>query len=151
MTYYPVIQGPIAPYSNIPIAPENFQPSQFVITALTYGQTTTVTMNSGTNGVLPNYVIGQQVRITMPSSYGARQLNEQTGYVLSVPTANSVVISINSIGTDLFISSPVFKPLQSQTPPQIMAIGDLSFGQINNSGITNQGTYIPGSFQNISA
>lgn len=150
MTYFPVIQGPIAPYSNVPIAPQNFQPSQFTITALSYGPTTTVTMANGTNGVAPNYVTGQLVRLLLPSKYGARQLNEQLGYVISVPTTNSVVIGINSVGTDPFIASPTFLPMQSQTPPQIVAVGDSNSGQINTSATMGQGTYIPGSFLNVS-
>jgi hypothetical protein len=150
MSYYPVIQGPIAPFSNLPIAPQNFQPSQFVITGITYGITTVFTLANSTNGVAPNYVIGQEIRINMPKAYGARQLNGQTGFVLSLPTTNSVEVSINSVVTDAFISSPTFKFGQSATPPQIVAIGDISFGQINSSASIGLGTFIPGSFQNIS-
>jgi hypothetical protein len=150
MTYYSVISGPIAPYSNLPIEPQWYQPSQFNITALSYGSTTTVTMANGTNGVSPNYVVGQQIRLTIPSKYGARQLNEKTGYVISVPTSSSVVVSINSSKTDPFIPSPTFLPMQSRTPAQIMAIGDINSGPINAQGRINNGTYIPGSFIDIS-
>jgi hypothetical protein len=151
MTYYPAIQGPIAPYSNLPIAPQNFNPSQFAITALSYGTVTTVTMANGTNGVAPNFVVGQLVRLLMPSAYGARQLNEQLGYVSSIPTSSSVVVTINSIGTDPFIPSPTFLPSQSQTLPQIVAVGDSNSGQINTSGTMGLGTSIPGSFINVSS
>lgn len=86
----------------------------------------------------------------MPPAYGARQLNGQKGFVLSLPTTNSVEVGINSVVVDPFISSPMFKFRQSATPPQIVAIGDISFGQINSSVSIGSAPYIPGSFQNVS-
>ena len=150
MAFFPVIQGPIAPYSNLPIKPQFFQPSQFPITAITYGVTTTVTMGDSTNNVPPNYVVGQFVRFIIPVKYGARQLNEKVGYVISLPSSNQVEIEINSIGTDPFVASPTFSPGESQTPAQILAIGNLANGQINSTGRIDLGTYPPGSFINIS-
>lgn len=147
---YPVITGPVAPYANVPIEPQNFQPSQFIITGLTYGVTTTVTMANGTNDVLPNYVVGQLVRLLIPRMYGAYQLNEETGYVISIPTTNSVVVGINSLVVDPFISSPTFLPMQSQTPPQIVAVGEINSGLISLNGRVQISTTIPGAFQNIS-
>lgn len=139
------IVGPIAPYNNPPIEPQFYQPSQFFISNITFGQTTTVTTS-----VNHNYVIGQLIRLLFPSKYGCGQLNEQTGYVISIPAANQVTINLYSVGTDAFIASPTFLPFQSQTPPQIVAVGENNSGQINNSGRVNIKTYIPGSFQNIS-
>ena len=140
-----VITFPIPPYSNPPIEPQFFQPSQFVITALSFGQTTTVT-----TAVNHNYVIGQLIRLLIPSKYGSIQLNEQTGYVISIPNLNQVIVTINSIGTTAFISSPIFLPNQTQTQPQIVAIGDVNSGQINANGMAAITTFIPGSFLNIS-
>jgi hypothetical protein len=145
-----VITYPVPPYSNPPIEPQFYQPSQFPITAIQTGVTTIVTMGNSTNGVVPNYVIGQQVRITIPEKYGSRALNEKKGYVVSLPTSNSVEVTINSIGTDAFIASPTFLPFQQKTLPQIMAIGDINSGAINATGRINTGTFIPGSFIDIS-
>lgn len=150
MAYYPVIGGPIAPYSNLPIEPQFYQPSQFVITGIALGGTTIVTMANGTNNVAPNYVIGQLVRLIIPPKYGSRQLNEKFGYVISLPTTSSVEIDINSVAVDPFIASPTFLPNQSRTPPQILAIGDVNTGVINANGPKFEGTYIPGSFIDIS-
>lgn len=150
MAFFPVIGGPIAPYSNVAIEPQNYQPSQFVITAITPGQTTIVTMANGTNNVPPNYIVGQEVRITIPPKFGSRQLNGQTGFVISLPAPNQVEVAINSTEVDPFIATPIFLPNQSQTPPQIVAIGDISSGQINSNGRVSQGTFIPGAFINIS-
>ena len=150
MTYYPIITGPVAPYSNLPIAPQFYQPSQFPITAITYGVTTIVTMDNSTNDVLPNYVVGQLVRLNIPEKYGANQLNQKTGYVLSLPTSDSVEIGINSVGADQFIPSPTFVGQQTRTLPQIVAVGDINGSQINSSGRINLNTNILGSFINVS-
>ena len=145
-----VLSYPIPAYANVPIEPQFYQPSQFPIIAITYGVTTTVTMGNSTNNVAPNYVVGQLVRLIIPIKFGARQLNGQIGFVLSLPTANSVEIRINSIGTDPFIASPVFILRESQTPAQILAIGDIGNGTVNATGRQNTGTFIPGSFIDIS-
>lgn len=144
------IVGPIAPYNNVPIQPQYYQPSQFEITNLTYGLTTIVTMADGTNDVSPNYVVGQLVRLLLPPKYGASQLNIKIGYVLSLPSASSVEVGINSMITDPFIATPTFLPNENETPPQIIAIGDVNTGALNANGRNSTGTFIPGSFVDIS-
>lgn len=118
-----------------------------------------VIVQMGTSfGVSNNYVIGQLVRLTIPFTFGARQLSGQSGYVISIPASNQVIVSgVNTIsGIDPFIASPAYGP----TPPQITAIGDVNSGPTNstiipiNSRPTNQTiqqqTFINGSFINIS-
>lgn len=145
-----VLSYPIPLYQNLPIEPQNYNPSQFVITAIALGQTTTITMANGTNDAPPNYVIGQLVRLLIPSKYGSRALNEQTGIVISIPSDSQVELNIDSTQVDPFIASPTFLPYQQQTPPQIVAIGDFNSGVLNNLGNMMTGTAIPGSFQNVS-
>jgi|SRR5271163_523989 len=137
--------GPIAPESNPAIMPQWFQPSSFPITAISYGVSTTVT-TAPVFGVLNNYVVGQLVRLEIPPFYGSGQLSGQLGYVVGIPGVNQFTLNINtSQGYDAFISSPVYGP----TPPQAIAVGENSSGQIN-TGRSGNATYIPGSFQNIS-
>jgi len=136
------ISGPIALYSNLPIEPQYYAPWRFVISNITLGMITTVTM------IIPaitslNYVVGQQVRLIIPQTFGCRQLNEQTGYVIQVNPPNQVILDINSIGADPYIPSP------ARTQAQILAIGDNVSGPINSNGRQTQ-TFIPGSFINIS-
>lgn len=137
--------GPIAPESNPPINPQYFQPSDFYISALTLGATTTVTTS-----VDHNYVIGQNVRLLIPSTYGASGLSGQQGLVISIPAADQVVVTINSQGISPFVASPLYGP----TPPQIIAIGDQNSGEISLNGRTTDssitGPTIPGTFINIS-
>lgn len=137
---------PFAAESNPPIEPQWFQPSAFTITAISTGRNTTVT-TSPAFGVNNNYVVGQLVRFHIPPTYGISQLNGQDGYVISLPATNQVVVNIDtSRGYDTFIPSPTYGP----TPPQIVAIGDVSSGAINASGRSNTGNYPYGAFINIS-
>jgi len=130
--------GPTPPYSNPPIEPQYYQPSQFFISNITLGVNTTITTTKNMN-----YVIGQQIRLIIPPSFGTRQLNEQTGYVIAIPQSNQVVVDIFSIGMDQFTNST------ATTKPQILAIGDINSGLIN-TGRVSATTTIPGSFINIS-
>lgn len=135
-----IFPGPIAAENNPPINPQYYQPSRFVISAVTIGATTTITTS-----VDHNYVVGQNVRVLIPFPYGCTKISGQQGYVLSIPSATQVVVSINSIGSQPFVSSP----LNATTPPQIIAIGDINSGPINIGRTGNQ-TYIDGSFIDIS-
>lgn len=135
-----VISYPIPPYSNVPIEAQYYQPSRFVISAVTLGSTTTVTTSTN-----HNYVIGQLVRLIIPPTFGCRQLNEQTGYVLSIPASNQIELSINSSqNVDPYVAST------ATTVAQTFGIGDGNSGQINSSGRINLNTNIPGSYINIS-
>jgi hypothetical protein len=131
--------GPIAPYNNVPINAQYYEPSQFFISAIALGQTTLVTTT-----VDHNYVVGQGVRLVIPYFNGTSQLNEQQGLVISIPNTNQVIINIDSSRYSLFKTSTY------PTQPQILAIGDINSGNINTSGNVNTGTFIPGSFINIS-
>ncbi len=139
LPYYSVITGPVAPYSNVAINPEYYQPSQFFILNIALGQSTTITTT-----VNHNYVIGQLCRLLIPRVNGTRQLNEQIGYVISIPNPNQVVLGIDSSFYDPFVTST------QPTQPQILAIGDCNSGNINAFGNLNTSTTIPGSYQNIS-
>jgi hypothetical protein len=135
---YPYV-GPIAAYNNVPIHTEYYQPKFFFISNITLGQTTTVTTTAN-----QDYVIGQECRLIIPPTNGCRQLNEKTGFVISIPSTTQVVLDIDSSrNVDAFQTS------SATTQPQILAIGDINTGAINK-GRTNNGTYIPGSFINIS-
>lgn len=136
-----VISFPIPPYQNLPIQSGFYQPRRFVISDVTLGVTTTITTTQN-----HDYTVGQLVRLLIPSNFGCFQLNESTGYVLSIPAANEVVIDINSTrNVDPFISATV-----TTASPQILGIADINNGQINSNGRVQNITYIPGSFINIS-
>ena len=133
--------GPKPPYSNPPIEPQYYMPRQYVIAGLTLGINTIVTTT-----VDHDYVIGQQIRLLIPEFSGSRQLNDQVGYVIAIPSSTQVTTTINSTNANAFIPSPPYT-LQY---PRILPIGDVNSGAINASGRINNTTYIPGSFLNIS-
>lgn len=137
-----VLTYPIPAWQNTIPEPEFYQPSRFVIEGIDLGQTTIVTTTED-----HNYVIGQECRLLIPASFGSYQLNEVKGNVLSIPQSDQVVLSIDSSrNVDPYIASNVTYP----SVAQIVAIGGYNSGQQNTNGRTNQLTYIPGSFINIS-
>lgn len=139
LLYYPIIQGPIAPYSNVAVQPQNFKPKKFDISAISLGNITTVTTIFDMD-----YVIGQEVRLIIPPGYGSRELNEIQGFVIAIPAANQVNLNINSIGVNSFILAGL------SDKAQILAIGDVNTGQLNEHGPKHTKPWIPGSFRNIS-
>jgi hypothetical protein len=136
---FPVIRGPVPPYSNNPIAPQFYQPSQFFISGITLGQTTVITTS-----VNHNFVLDQEVRLLIPPSFGTIQLNHRTGFVIAISAPNQVTLNINSTNADAYIAST--NKIQQA---QIIAIGDVSNGVIN-TGRSGNMTYVPGAFINIS-
>lgn len=134
-----VISSPVPAYANVPIEAQFYQPSRFVISNVTLGQTTIVTTSED-----HNYVIGQEVRLIIPPSFGCYQLNGLSGLVLSIPAVNQVELNIYSAGGNAYIAS------SSVDKAQILAIGDINGGQISSTGRIKNITYIPGSFINIS-
>lgn len=135
------ITGPIAYLNNLPIEPQFYAPSKYDISAITLGQTTTITTSED-----HNYVVGQNIRTIIPLNYGTYQLNGRQALVISLPAADQVEINIDSKLYDSFISNPAGQ----KTPAQIIPIGDFNSGNINSSGRINNKTFIPGSFVNIS-
>jgi len=133
-----VISYPIPPFQNLPIEPQFYQPSVFDISSITMGFVTTVTTT-----VNHNYVVGQQVRLLIPPGDGCRELNNTNGFVQSIPSANQVIVNINSYGANPYVNNNI------QQLAQILAMGDVNTGP-TNIGRTGNITYIPGSFINIS-
>lgn len=133
-----VISYPVPAYFNVPIEPQYYLPNFFFITAIILGIQTIVTTS-----IDHNYVIGNQVRLIIPPTFGTRGLNEKSALVIDIPALNQVTLNISSIGMDAFISS------SATTKAQIIAIGDINSGQINTNPL-NLNLNIPGSFQNIS-
>lgn len=132
--------GPVPPFNNPPIQPQDYNPSQFFIEDITLGQTTIVTATEDMN-----FVIGQEVRLFIPQPNGCYQLNQEKGYVISLPASNQVEITIDSSqNVNPFVST------NNSQQPQIIPLGDINQGAINASGRNNTGTYIQGSFINVS-
>ena len=142
MTTLPgVISYPIPLYQNLPIDSDFYQPGRFDIEDITLGRTTIVETT-----VEHNYVIGQLIRLIIPPSCGCIQLNEVQAYVIDIPSEIEVRLQLDTVvGVNQYISST--NPV---VVAQILAIGDVNQGAINSLGRRNNGTFIPGSFIDIS-
>jgi hypothetical protein len=140
-----VISYPIPAYSNVPIEPQFYKPRRFEISNIIKGLTTLVTATDDLD-----YTIGQLVRLIIPPTFGIRQLNEQLAYVISIPSSTQVILDIDSRYMDSFKNST------ATTRPQILGVGDINTGYVNDNGqnraTTNGDTQIniQGSFINIS-
>lgn len=135
-----VISYPIPAYANVPIQAQFYQPSQFFISTISLGLSTTVTTTEDMN-----YVIGQQVRLLIPPSFGSYQLNGVTGFVIDIPSTTQVTLDINSSQ-----NVSAFTASSSTTQPQILAVGDVNNGIISTTGSNLPTTNVPGAFINIS-
>jgi hypothetical protein len=133
-----VVSQPTPPYSNPPIQPQFYAPSRFSISNISTGNTTVITATANMN-----YYVGQLVRILIPPAYGIRQLNEQEGYVISLPAPNQVEVNINSNFYDSYVAAV------NPQSAQILAIGNVNSGATNTSRASNQ-VFINGSFMDIS-
>lgn len=136
-----VRSGPIPPYSNPPIEPQFYIPHKFEIESMVLGVTTFVTATEDMD-----YVIGQLVRLLIPFGFGCRDLNEKVGYVINITSADTVEIDLNSQSMTAFVN-PNYGV---GSVAQIVPVGDVNTGAINNEGRRNNKMYIPGSFRNIS-
>ncbi len=134
-----VLSAPIPPFQNLPIRSNFYNPSRFVISAITLGQTTIITATEDMD-----YVVGQLVRLIIPMPYGTLQLDGRQGYVISLPEDDQVEIDIDSSQMNAFISA------SAHQQPQILPIGDVNTGVINNNGPIAEGISIPGAFINVS-
>lgn len=134
-----VTSPPVAYLNNLPINAQNYEPNSFLISNITLGFPTIVTATKNMN-----FVIGQLVRLLITPFNGCIQLNQQTGYVVTIPAQNQVGINISSTGAQPFVSTS--SHIQQ---PQIVPVGDINNGVANSSRM-NQQINIPGSFINVS-
>lgn len=142
MTSSTVISYPIPVYQNVPIHAEYYQPSVFVIARIFRGVTTLVETTLATN-----FVVGQEIRLLIPPQFGSIELNGKTGFVLSFNSPTIMEVSIDSSRNVTQYNSSAVATIQN---PQVAAIGDVNTGVTNRTGLRDQGTFIPGSFINIS-
>lgn len=136
----PTEPGPVAPYNNYPVQSYFYEPNVFTIANIALGINTLVTTTTAVN-----YVVGQIVRLIIPTAYRAIQLDQRQGIVIDIPSANQILINIDSTDSNTFDPAPV----QAPTSAQVVAIGDYNSGQINTSR-SGQTIYVPGSFINVS-
>ena len=137
----PLMFGPIAPENNPPITPQYYKPHVFNISAIINGVTTLLTTS-----IPHDYVVGQNIRMLISQLYNATQFNEREAMVISIPSSIQIVLDLDSRGFNEFIPNTN----SNSTQPQVVPVGDYNSGAINANGRILNGTFIPGSFINIS-
>lgn len=116
-----------------------YSPGVSFISSLTLGTSTTI------NTTVPhNFVVGQEVAFRVPSQWGTIQLNSQNnsripsspvyGFVTSVPTTTSFVVTIDSSFFTPFNSNVTVSQVPGLSFPQVLAVGDVNTGGLSYSG-----------------
>jgi hypothetical protein len=137
-----VLSYPIPAFQNVPIHDEYYLPNEFIISRIGLGPNTLIATTENVN-----FVVGQEVRLLIPPSFGCKQLNGKTGFITQISTPMSFTVSIDSSKNVTPFNAAGDATLQN---PVVVPIGDVNTGATNANGLQNQTTFIPGSFINIS-
>jgi len=131
--YTALVGSPPGAYVKKVLYPYLYVPGVSFISAITLGSTTTISTTTA-----HNLVVGQEVAFRIPSVYGTVQLNSlpnilipgspMYGYVVSVPSSNSVVVNINSTNYTAFNSNQTVASVDGLSFPQMVAVGDVNTG-----------------------
>ena len=142
--YTALAASPTGAYVKKVLNPFLYAPGTAVISAIGLGTTTTVTTTAP-----HNFVVGQEVALRIPSSWGTTQLNSLPnssipgspiyGFVTIVNSATQVTLNINSSSYTAFNSNPTVASVPGLSFPQILAVGDVNTGGFPYSG----GFYYP--------
>lgn len=87
------------------------------------------------------FVVGNQVSFSIPAEYGMRQLSGKTGYVTSVLNTDQIIVNINAVDFNSFIT-----PVAAFDPAQVIPIGDSNYGTLSPGGIPENPNTVPGAF-----
>jgi hypothetical protein len=141
--------SPTGAYVKQVLYPYLYAPGVAVISALSYGTTTTVTTSAPNN-----FVLGQQVAFHIPSAWGPTQFNSTAsnvnsltpgspiyGFVTAINSTTQFVVNITSTSYTTFSTSgiTVAQVKAGLSPPQVVAVGDVNTGGVQYSG----GAYYP--------
>ncbi|CAB4126524.1 hypothetical protein UFOVP80_23 [uncultured Caudovirales phage] len=119
-----------------------YTPATINITGITNANPASIT-----TAIAHSFVIGQEVQFFIPPQWGITQLNNQSGYVLSIPTSTSFTVDIDTSTYNVFITpSPATYVVIDK--PQVAGIGDANFGQSSPGAVPPNPNTVPGAYQN---
>jgi hypothetical protein len=137
--YTALAASPAGAFVRKVLYPFLYLPGDNVISALSFGATTTVTTTTN-----HNYVVGQEIAFRIPTVYGSTQLNSLPntvipgspiyGYVTAVTANNVFVCSINSTGYTAFNTNQPVSSVPGLQFPQVVAVGDVNTGGFPYTG-----------------
>ena len=131
--YTALSASPTGAFVKKVLYPYLYSPGVSFISAITLGTTTTIDTTAG-----HNFVVGQEVALRIPSTYGTTQLNSLPnttvpgspiyGFVTAVTDYNTVVVNIDSSAYTAFNSNQTVASVPGLSFPQIVAVGDVNSG-----------------------
>jgi len=96
-----IVTSPTPLFQNFPVDSDFYSPSFFNIASLTLGKTTTI------ETAAPNpYVLGQIVRVQIPSRFGTIEINLKEGVIIQINSNTEFIINLDSSQFTPFIASP---------------------------------------------
>ena len=130
---YTVVTGsPTGSFVRKVLYPFLYVPEDNVVSAITLGNTTTITTT-----MYHNFVVGQEIAFRIPNLFGTVELNSLPnviipgspiyGYVVSVTDNWTFVVNINSSAYTAFIPNVAISSLPF-TFPQVLSVGDVNTG-----------------------
>lgn len=134
------MSNPLTPGNTGDYLVGRFYPYKCNISAISQGMTTTVTTD-----VDHMFSVGNQVGFRIPKQWGIPQLNGMTGYISSILSTTEVVVNVNTIGFDPFVT-PTPGPYVVIDYPEILPIGDSNTGYSSPGGVPPQTQFVPGAF-----
>lgn len=120
--------------------PDLYNPFACTIDGITIGSPTVFTTT-----VAHAFVVGQQVRILIPTGWGTTQIDNTTGFVTAV-TATTVTVDIDSTGATAFAYPSSATAALGITYPQIIPVGDANTGYTAAGSVPPSPITIPGAF-----
>ncbi len=137
---YTALSGsPVGAFVQKILYPYLYAPGVSFISAISLGNTTTITTTSPNN-----YVLGQEVAFRIPAVWGTAQLNPNSnvlipgstvyGIVSSITNSTTFVVNINSSAYTAFNVNQPVSSVPGLTFPQVVAAGDLNTGGVQYSG-----------------
>ena len=101
-------------------ADSRYYPRSRYITAITTGTTTVIKLS-----VTHAYVVGQLVRVYVPSAFGMTQINGLQGTITAISTANNTItLDINSTGFTAFAFPTSATAASGVTFAQVVPVGE---------------------------
>jgi hypothetical protein len=110
-----------------------YLPEDNVVTAITLGNTTTITTS-----MYHNFEVGQEIAFRIPNAWGTVELNSLPnvlipgqpiyGYVVSITDNWTFVVNINSSAFTAFTTNIAVNLVPGLTFPQVLAVGDVNMG-----------------------
>ena len=105
-----------------------YYPRRRLITAITAASSAVITLS-----VTSGFIVGEQVRIYVPSAFGMTQMNNQLATITAVNTStNTITVNINSSSFSAFAFPTSATAALGVTPAQVVPVGEAATAPYQN-------------------